>query len=107
METYFSTVTQEQLEADLKKADFEFYNSIEDSPIVYSPEIAPLIPYYNDIGKKGTKTAMRQGKQAKPFKSGLQVNTIKGVIFHPLLNIPCYTFEEDDSYVECRRVTIL
>ena len=38
METYFSTVTPEQLEADLKKADFDFYNSLTDSPIVYSPK---------------------------------------------------------------------
>lgn len=37
MEEYFSKVSQEELEADLKKADFDFYNSIEDSPVVYSP----------------------------------------------------------------------
>jgi hypothetical protein len=37
METYFSTVTPEQLEADLKKADFDFYNSIVDSPVVHDP----------------------------------------------------------------------
>jgi len=46
-------------------------------------------------------------KSGKPFKSGLKVNTVKGVINHPILNIPAYTFEEDDSYVECRRCKIL
>ena len=56
-----------------------------------------------NIGKKVTKTSAKQ----KPFKSGLKINTINGVINHPTLNIPAYTFEEDDSYVECRRCIIL
>ena len=43
------------------------------------------------------------GLSRKKFKSGLYTNTVKGVIIHPILNIPAYTFEEDDSYVECRR----
>lgn len=46
-------------------------------------------------------------KSGKPFKSGLKINTIKGVINHPILNILAYTFEEDDSYVECRRCQII
>jgi hypothetical protein len=37
MVTYFENVTPEQLESDLKKADFDFYNSLDDSPVVYSP----------------------------------------------------------------------
>lgn len=41
-----------------------------------------------------------------PFKSGNKVNTISGVIYHPKVNIPAYTFEEDESYVECRRCTV-
>ena len=32
---------------------------------------------------------------------------VKGVINHPILDIPAYTFEEDDSYVECRRCEIV
>jgi len=60
-----------------------------------------------NIGRKCRKSAWRQGKEPKPFKSGLKVNTIKGVIDHPLLAIPAYTFFEDDSYVECRRCKIL
>lgn len=39
----------------------------------------------------------------KKFKSGLYQNTVKGIMNHPILNIPAYVFEEDDSYVECRR----
>lgn len=54
-----------------------------------------------NIGKKVTK------KTSKPFKSTFQINTIKGVIIHPQLNIPAYTFEEDESYVECRRCIVI
>ena len=64
------------------------------------------VDYSKNIGKKVTKKRENKSgepRQPKPFKSGLQTNTIKGVIEHPQLNIPAYTFEEDDSYVECRR----
>ena len=54
--------------------------------------------YEDNIGKQVYKH-----KSGKPFKSGLKVNTVNGVIIHPILDIPAYTFEEDDSYVECRR----
>ena len=50
-----------------------------------------------NIGKKVEK------KSSKPFKSGSRVNTTNGVINHPILNIPAYTFEEDVSIVECRK----
>ena len=59
--------------------------------------------YKKNIGRKCRKSAFKPGVEPKPFKSGNKVNTIKGVINHPILNIPAYTFEEDDSYVECRR----
>ena len=39
----------------------------------------------------------------KPFKSKNTVNTVKGIIEHPILRIPAYTFFEDESYVECRK----
>ncbi len=42
-------------------------------------------------------------KSGKPFKSTFLINTVKGVINHPQLNIPAYTFYEDESYVEARR----
>ncbi len=50
---------------------------------------------------------MKVRKKKKPFKSGLMINTVKGVINHPILNIPAYTFYEDDSYVECRRCIVV
>lgn len=51
------------------------------------------------------KSAKLKAKKTniKPFKSGKYQNTVKGIINHPILNIPAFTFEEDDSYVECRR----
>lgn len=60
--------------------------------------------YLENVGKRVTKTSMKP--TPKPFKSGLKVNTIKGVINHPILNIPAYTFYEDDSYVEVGRCII-
>ena len=35
------------------------------------------------------------------------MNTVKDVIEHPTLHIPAYTFEEDSSYVECRRCDVI
>lgn len=56
------------------------------------------------IGRRVRKGGISDGDpNNKKFKSGLLVNTVKDVIDHPVLNIPAYTFEEDDSYVECRR----
>ncbi|MNO10710.1 hypothetical protein D3C76_02680 [compost metagenome] len=51
----------------------------------------------NMIGKKVVKHSR------KPFKSKSVINTVKGVIEHPILNIPAYTFAEDDSFVEVRK----
>ena len=51
--------------------------------------------------KVGDKVAKLES--GKPFKSGNKWNTVKEIINHPLLNIPAFTFIEDDSYVECRR----
>lgn len=53
------------------------------------------------IGKKVFKPS------GKPFKSGLKINTVKAITSHPILNIPAFTFEEDDSLVECRRVKLV
>ena len=63
-----------------------------------------------NIGKKVTKTSPtgKNGDRVpKPFKSTFKVNTVKDVIIHPILNIPAYTFEEDESYVECRRCVVI
>jgi hypothetical protein len=56
--------------------------------------------YEKNIGKKVTKAT-------QPFKSGFKINTVKSIIDHPILHIPAYTFEEDDSYVECRRCKVV
>lgn len=53
------------------------------------------------IGKKVMKTS------PKPFKSGKKVNTVKDVVEHPVLKIPAFTFQEDDSVVECRRCVLI
>lgn len=63
--------------------------------------------YKSLIGKRVTKRPISEknlkGYNPKPFKSGLKVNTVKGIINHPILNVPAFTFDEDDSFVECRR----
>lgn len=51
--------------------------------------------YLDMIGKRVAKPS------GKPFKSGLKVNTVKGVIDHPILHVPAFTFVEDESYVNC------
>jgi len=64
--------------------------------------------YETNIGKRVCKCSIsRKVPNNKPFKSGSKINTIKGVVNHPQLNRPAYTFEEDESYVECRRCIIV
>jgi hypothetical protein len=58
------------------------------------------VDYEQYIGKTCTKKSIMNNTNYK-------VNTIKSVINHPHLNIPAFIFNEDDSYVECRRVNIL
>lgn len=65
------------------------------------------------IGQKVRKLAKNgKGKHSdlitpKPFKSGKIINTIKDVIIHPVLNIPAFTFHEDETFVEVRRCKVL
>ncbi len=42
------------------------------------------------------KVAKNSGK---PFKSGKKVNTVRGIVDHPILHVLAYSFDEDDSYV--------
>lgn len=52
----------------------------------------------------GMKVIKRSGK---PFKSGLKINTVKGIVPHPNIPAAAFTFEEDDSKVwigACREV---
>lgn len=60
-----------------------------------------IVDYEKYVGKKCKK------KSPRPFKSTLKINTIKGVVNHPHLNVPAYVFHEDDSCVECRKIQIL
>lgn len=53
-----------------------------------------------NIGKRVTKKH-KNGCQPKPFKSGFKINTVKGIIDHPILHVPAYVFVEDESYVKC------
>lgn len=65
---------------------------------------------YNEWkGQRVQKTAFKKnkGSQPKPFKSGFLTNTVKDITTHPILNIPAFTFEEDESYVECRRCELV
>lgn len=56
----------------------------------------------NVIGKQVIKIS------AKPFKSKLKKNTIKGIIEHPKRpNKFAYTFDEDDSYVSIEQCKII
>lgn len=48
------------------------------------------------VGKKVYKTS------DKPFKSTFKIATVKGITINPWTNRPAFTFEEDDSIVECR-----
>lgn len=50
----------------------------------------------------GTKVVKLSGK---PFKSTLKVNTVKGLTNNPYTDKISYTFNEDDSSVECFRCT--
>lgn len=63
--------------------------------------------YSINIGKLVAKGSGGLGSQPKPFSSGSKVNTVKSVINHPIRNVPAYTFEEDDTYVECHRCYVV
>jgi hypothetical protein len=68
--------------------------------------------FEDNIGKKCKKRPLDDKNvgryKLKPFKSGFKVNTIAGVINHPKLEgRMAYTFEEDESYVECRRCEVI
>lgn len=64
--------------------------------------------YQQNIGRKVMKCSItRREINNKTFKSGLVINTVKDVKMHPILKIPAYTFNEDDTCVECRRCIVV
>ena len=69
--------------------------------IKYESFIGHAVKKCSTVGSKSNKETKETN--IKPFKSGLMINTVKGIINHPQLNVPAFTFVEDDSYVECRR----
>ena len=70
--------------------------------------LPPVDVYESWIGQKVRKTSGQFNQLSpKPFKSGSKTNTVKGVVNHSQLDIPAFTFLEDDSIVECRRCLLL
>lgn len=62
------------------------------------------VPFKEVIGKKVWKNPKTTSKvKAKPFKSKFQVNTVKDVVISPYTGNEAFTFEEDDSIVECMK----
>lgn len=59
------------------------------------------------IGLKCQKFTRLKNSAPKPFKSGLKVNTIKGLAINPHTNNLAFTFEEDDSVVDFNYVDLL
>jgi len=53
------------------------------------------------IGKKVRKIS------GKPFKYGGKISTVRGVVTNPHTGRDAYTFDEDDSYVECKRCLVI
>jgi hypothetical protein len=63
--------------------------------------------WHSMIGKKVWKNPKTTTThQPKPFKSGLKINTVKGVAIHDHTPHLAFTFEEDSSLVECFRCSL-
>lgn len=94
--------------------DMLFWNFIHVSEIPYDmlkihyKNYKACEEFIPNISKKVVKCSISgQEENGKKFSSGLVENTVKGLTIHPFLEIPAYTFVEDDSYVECRRCKVV
>ncbi len=59
------------------------------------------------VGAKVWKNPKTTSKfEPKPFKSGSKVNTVKAVVLHKQTGNWGFTFEEDESVVECFRCSL-
>jgi hypothetical protein len=58
------------------------------------------------IGQKVWKNPPSATKEPKPFKSGRKVNTVLGLVTHEQTGGWGFTFEEDESVVECFRCSL-
>lgn len=66
-----------------------------------------IAAWYAMVGQRVWKNPKTTSKfMPKPFKSGLQVNTVTGVVQHPYTPNLAFTFAEDESTVECFRCSI-
>ena len=59
------------------------------------------------VGLKCKKVSRPKGTEPKKFKSGSKVNTIKSLAINPNTNNFAFTFEEDESVVDCRTIILL
>ena len=91
-------MTLEDLQAGLEKAGF-----VVKPKRVYTKQMRFYSP--EEIAKFKSMIGVRVYKNSnKPFKSGEKINTVKGAdVIHPVTNRLCFTFEEDETYVECHR----
>jgi hypothetical protein len=63
--------------------------------------------YEDFIGKKVWKNPKTTSKcSSKPFKSGFQFNTVKSITISPYTQNLAFTFEEDDSIVDCKKCSL-
>lgn len=60
-----------------------------------------MCDYVSWVGKQVVKISK------KPFKSKSLIATVKGVITHPITNREAFVFNEDESYVECKKCKLL
>ena len=68
---------------------------------------ADVVKWNSMVGCKVWKNPKTTSKfQPKPFKSGLKINTVTGVVVHEQTKQPGFTFLEDSSVVECFRCSI-
>lgn len=68
---------------------------------------ADVASWMSMIGQRVWKNPKTTSKfEPKPFKSGLKVNTVTGVVVHEQTGGWGFTFAEDVSVVECWRCSI-
>ena len=66
-----------------------------------------IAKWHDMIGKRVWKNPKTTSKfSPKPFKSGFKVNTVKEVTVHEQTGQLGFTFNEDDSMVQCWRCSI-
>lgn len=53
------------------------------------------------IGHKASKVSGDGKRDAKPFKSGNEINTVKELVISPFTGNQAFSFIEDDSIVDC------